>query len=320
MNKTQQRILSFLDDQKYVSGQDIANALGVSRAAVSKNIKGLKDNYHITILSNPKIGYLLDEKLDLIKFDELEKNFKNIKYFYSIESTSKYAVKNQASFSDSAIFISEYQTGGFGRFNRKWLSPFGKNIYCTLLETVNLDISKLNGLSLVVSISIAKVLNRLGLDAKLKWPNDLFINNKKIGGVIVNISAEINDKAKLFIGFGLNVNMQNNQGIKQDWTSIKLESNKHANRTNLLIEIIKTIKEDLSNFIKEGFTSFKEDYEKLNYLKDKEFSLVLADKKFNKCRYSDLSQTGEIIVENEEGCYSFSSGDISILDNSIKSK
>ena len=101
---------------------------------------------------------------------------------------------------------------------------------------VELDILKLNGLSLVVAMSIAKILKRLDLNAKLKWPNDIFINDKKIAGVIINISAEVNDRAKLFIGFGINVNMQHNQEIAKNWTSIKLESQKHANRTNLLIQ------------------------------------------------------------------------------------
>ena len=243
MNKTQIEILNSLDDKKYVSGQDIANNLGISRAAISKNIKALKDNYQIDIFSNSKIGYILDEKLDLIKLDEVKKVFKNVNYFYSIDSTSKYAIENQNSFQDNAVVISEHQTDGFGRFNRKWVSPFGKNIYCTLFEIANLDVSKLNGLSLAIAISIAKILNRLDLDAKLKWPNDIYINDKKIGGIIISISAEMNDRAKLFIGFGLNVNMQNNQEISKDWTSIKLESNRHANRTNLLIQIINVIKD-----------------------------------------------------------------------------
>ncbi|MED7818857.1 MULTISPECIES: biotin--[acetyl-CoA-carboxylase] ligase [unclassified Francisella] len=320
MNKTQIEILNSLDDKKYVSGQDIADNLGISRAAISKNIKSLKDNYQIDIFSNSKIGYLLDEKLDLINQDELEKDFKNVNYFYSIDSTSKYAIENQRNLKDNAIVITEHQTDGFGRFNRKWISPFGKNIYCTLVEIVDLDISKLNGLSLVIAISITKVLNRLNLDAKLKWPNDIYINDKKIGGVIINISAEINDRAKLFIGFGLNVNMRNNQDITKNWTSIKLESNRHANRTNLLIQIINTIREDLIIFTKEGFSSFKKNYENLNYLKDKEFTLILADKKFTNCKYKGLSGIGEIIIENNNGSYSFSSGDISILDSSINSK
>ncbi|BCD91130.1 bifunctional ligase/repressor BirA [Francisella halioticida] len=320
MNETQIEILNSLDDQKYVSGQDIADNLGISRAAISKNIKALRDNYQIRIFSNSKIGYLLDEKFDLIKLDELKKVFKNVNYFYSIDSTSKYAIENQNSFSSNAVFIAEHQTDGFGRFNRKWISPFGKNIYCTLLEIVDLDISKLNGLSLVIAISITKILNRLDLNVKLKWPNDIYIDDKKIGGVIINISAEINDQAKLFIGFGLNVNMQNNQDITKNWTSIKLESNRHANRTNLLIQIVKTIREDLDVFSKEGFSFFKEDYEKLNYLKNKEFTLILADKKFDNCKYKALSDIGEIIIENNNGSYSFSSGDISILDSSIKSK
>lgn len=320
MNKTQQQILTFLDDKKYVSGEDIAQKLGISRAAISKNIKALKDNYQIIVSSNSRVGYRLQEKLDLIKVDELAKVFNSINYFYSIDSTSKYAIENQTKYSENAIFISEFQTDGFGRFKRKWISPFGKNIYCTMLEIVELDISKLNGLSLVVGISIAKVLKNINLDAKLKWPNDIYVDDKKIAGIIINVSAEINGRAKLFIGFGINVNMQYNEQISKNWTSIKLQSQRHANRTNLTIQIIKAIKEDLAIFINKGFIHFKNEFESLNYLKNKVFSLALADKTYNNCSYVDLANNGEILIKNSEGDYSFSSGDISILDKSIKSK
>ena len=320
MNKTQIAILNFLDDKKYVSGQNIADSLGISRAAISKNIKALIDNYQIEILSNPKKGYIPSEKIDLLKLSELEKAFENVNYFYSIDSTSKYAIENQINFQGASIVVAEHQSNGYGRFNRKWVSPFGKNIYCTLIDTIDLDISRLNGLSLVITISIAKILNRLGLNAKLKWPNDIYINDKKIAGVIINVSAEMNGGARLFIGFGLNVNMCNNNDIPKEWTSIKLESNLHANRTNLLIQIINSIREDLNSFVVEGFSFFKKDYEALNYLKDKQFSLVVADKKFIDCKFKSLSNTGEIIVERDNSFYSFASGDISILDKSIKSK
>ena len=154
----------------------------------------------------------------------------------------------------------------------------------------------------------------------MKWLFSLiFIGNKKVGGVIINLSAEMNGKAKLFIGFGLNVNMQNNNSIDKNWTSIKLESKRHANRTKLLIEVIKSIKNDLDIFIKEGFKQFKKEYENLNYLANKKFTLILADKEYKNCKYLDLSEIGEIMVENNQGVHSFSSGDISILDSSIKS-
>ena len=320
MNKTQQQILTFLDDEKYVSGEDIAQKLGISRAAISKNIKALKENYQIIVSSNSRVGYRLQEKLDLIKVDELAKIFNNINYFYSIDSTSKYAIENQTKFSENAIFISEFQTDGFGRFKRKWISPFGKNIYCTMLEVVELDISKLNGLSIIVGISIARVLKNINLNAKLKWPNDIYVDDKKIAGVIINVSAEINGRAKIFIGFGINVNMQYNEEIFKDWTSIKLQSQRHANRTNLTIQIIKAIKEDLLVFIDKGFTHFKNDFESLNYLKNKEFSLLLSNKTYDNCSYVDLANNGEIIIKNSGGNYPFSSGDISILHKSINSK
>ncbi|MFV9931076.1 MAG: hypothetical protein AB8V10_04520 [Francisella endosymbiont of Hyalomma asiaticum] len=93
--------------------------------------------------------------------------------------------------------------------------------------------------------------------------------------MIINISAEVNDRAKLFIGFGINVNMQHNQEISKNWTSIKIESQKHANRTNLLIQLIIAIKKRFNYLTQEGFCYFEE-VEKFNYLKNKQFSLKVS--------------------------------------------
>ncbi|RUS69040.1 hypothetical protein EGW08_023197, partial [Elysia chlorotica] len=121
-------------------------------------------------------------------------------------STSLDAMLAQQKYSSDAIFLSEHQTDGYGRFDRQWHSPFGKNIYLTMLEVIDLDISKISGLSLSVAVSIAKVIEKMGLNPEIKWPNDIYINDKKVCGIIINAFAELNGKVKVFIGIGLNVN------------------------------------------------------------------------------------------------------------------
>ena len=320
MNKTQLEILNSLKSDEYISGAEIGEKLNISRAAISKNIKSLNNKYQLEILSSTKKGYLLQESLDLLDTDNIAIQFGNITYFHSIDSTSNYAIKHQNDFLKNTIILAEHQTKGYGRFNREWVSPFGKNIYCTIVEHAHFDISKFPGLSLVVAISITKVLQNLDFDVKLKWPNDIFIKNKKIAGVIVNISGEINSESTLYIAFGLNVNMQKNSDIKRDWTSLKRESLKHIDRTSLLIELIKAIKIDIELFYKKGFLFFKDEYEKLNYIKDKVFTIMVGNKNLKNCKYIGLSDIGEIIVEKDNQQFLFSSGDISVLESSIKSK
>ncbi|QLE79319.1 biotin--[acetyl-CoA-carboxylase] ligase [Francisella sp. Scap27] len=320
MNQTQLEILNFLKSDEYISGAEIGEKLNISRAAISKNIKLLNDKYQLEILSSTKKGYLLQEKLDLLDIDNIIEKYKNVIYFHSIDSTSNYAIKHQNSFLGNTIILAEHQTKGYGRFNREWVSPFGKNLYCTIVEYISFDISKFSGLSLIIAISIAKVLQDLDFDVKLKWPNDIYINDKKVAGVIINISGEINNESILHIAFGLNVNMQKNDNIKREWTSLKRESSKHIDRTVLLIKLIETIKKDIGLFYKKGFIFFKDEYEKLNYIKDKKFTIMVGNQKLENCKYVGLSDIGEIIVEKNNQQFLFSSGEISFLESSIKSK
>lgn len=320
MNKTQFKIFNYLKEIEYISGSEIGKELNISRAAVSKNIKILNDKYQLGILSSTNKGYSLQEKIDLLDISKIKEKFENIEYFYSIDSTSNHAIKHQREFVKNSIFLAEHQTNGYGRFNREWISPFGKNLYCTILEYVSVDISKLPGLSLVIPLSIVRVLKSLGFDTKLKWPNDIFINNKKVAGVIVNVSGEINDKTVLFIAFGLNVNMQDNTKIDKDWTSLKRESAKHIDRTTLLIDLITAIKDDMQIFYEKGFSFFRSQYEEVNYIKNKTFTITVGNNILENCLYTGLSDSGEIIVEKDNQQLLFSSGEISILANSIKSK
>jgi BirA family biotin operon repressor/biotin-[acetyl-CoA-carboxylase] ligase len=187
-----------------------------------------------------------------------------------------------------------------------------------MLEFANFDISKVSGLSLVISLSIAKVLQKMSLESQIKWPNDIFVNDKKIAGVIINATAEFNDRTKLFIGFGINVNMLDNATLGSSWTSIQKESGLYIDRTTLLIEIIKTIKSDIKIFYNKGLDAFIENYENINYLKNKKFELNIATKNYKNCRYIALSNNGEIILDIDDNQRTFSSGEISLSDSFIK--
>ena len=209
-------IIKLLSDDKYTSGEYIGSVLGISRAAVSKQIKKLKDSFGLKITSNTKTGYILQNKIDVLDIIQIKKSFGCVVYLDTVDSILLYSLSNYENYNSKTIFISEHQTSGYGRFNRSWSSPFGQNIYCTLLEYVSSDISHLSGLSLVTSLAISDVLDTYGIENSIKWPNDIMVDCKTISGVIINVVAEINGLTRVFIAFGINVNMTSNDALGSD--------------------------------------------------------------------------------------------------------
>ena len=303
-------IIKLLSDDKYTSGEYIGSILGISRAAVSKQIKKLKDSFGLKVISNTKTGYILEEKVDVIDIYNLNKSFDNIVYLDTVDSILSYSLSNYKTHGSKTIFISEYQTGGYGRFNRVWSSPFGQNIYCTLLEYVSSDISHLSGLSLVTSLAISDVLYTYGIDSSIKWPNDIMVDCKTISGVIINVVAEINGSTRIFIAFGINVNMTSNDSLGSDWTSMKLVGKTHMDRTKILTDVILKVREYMDDLQKHGFKYFRKRYLMKNLLSDCLFEVKVSNKHLTGCKFVDVSSHGEIILESNGDQYQFSTGDI----------
>lgn len=199
---------------EFLSGEELSKSLGLSRAAVWKNIKKLQ-SLGYKIISRQKSGYRLISKTNLMLPWEISDGLqtetigRKIYYFNTIDSTQNFALKLASKpHENGSIVISEQQTHGRGRQNRKWFSPRG-GIWLSVLLKPNFEISQASLFpmltSLALAISIEKVLK---LKPKLKWPNDLTLNNKKVAGVLVDASVESNQIDYLVIGVGINFKIQ----------------------------------------------------------------------------------------------------------------
>ncbi|MDE1826134.1 MAG: biotin--[acetyl-CoA-carboxylase] ligase [Thaumarchaeota archaeon] len=199
---------------EFLSGEELSKSLGLSRAAVWKNMKKLQSlGYKIT--SRQKLGYRLITKTNLMLPWEISDGLqaetigRKIYYFNTIDSTQNFALKLASKpHENGSIVISEQQTHGRGRQNRKWFSPRG-GIWLSVLLKPNFEISQASLFpmltSLALAISIEKVLK---LRPKLKWPNDLTLDNKKVAGVLVDAAIESNQIDYLVIGVGINFKIQ----------------------------------------------------------------------------------------------------------------
>ena len=206
------KIVTLLKSHKleYLSGQDLSESLRLSRAAVWKHIKKLQSlGYKID--SKPKLGYKLIKTTDLLLpweiSDGLETKFlgKRIYYFHTIDSTQNFAIELASKkIENGTLVISEKQTHGKGRLDRKWVSPSG-GIWLSLILHPEFEISASTLFPLVASLALSiSIETILKIKPKLKWPNDVTVNDKKVAGILVDASVESGKIDYLILGVGIN--------------------------------------------------------------------------------------------------------------------
>jgi len=217
-NSSLVKIATLLKSHKseYLSGQDISEPLMLSRAAVWKHVKKLQSlGYKID--SRPKLGYRLTKTTELLLpweiSDGLETNLlgKRIYYFDTINSTQNFAIELASRPQENGtIVIAEKQTQGRGRVGRKWTSPSG-GIWLSVILRPEFEISTSTLFPMMSSLALAIAIEKvLGSRPKLKWPNDLTVNNKKVAGILVDASVESGKTEYIIIGVGINfkINVQ----------------------------------------------------------------------------------------------------------------
>jgi len=241
-------VLSFLKshDTEYLSGQDLSDVLRISRVAVWKHIKKIKDlGYNIE--SKQKRGYRLVSNTELLLPWEIIQGLKTKKigrvayYFDSINSTQNQAMKMTSdSKNNGAIIIAQKQTGGKGRLGRRWISPKG-GIWLSVILYPEFDISVVTLFPIASALALSKALEKcFDINPELKWPNDITIKGKKVAGILVDASLESNKIENIVLGVGINFdvnikemekNLKNNPNFygvsslrkfKKDTTSVHL--------------------------------------------------------------------------------------------------
>lgn len=196
---------------QFISGEELSKRFGVSRAAIWKHIKSLREEGYDIESVNRK-GYRLAQKpIDLLTHQnisyELHTKFigKNIIHFDTIDSTNDYAKQIATKEKEGTVVISEEQTKGKGRLGRNWYSKLGEGIWMSIILKPNMIPYKAPFITLIAGASIAKSLNELGINTTIKWPNDVIINGKKICGILTELSAEIERINHIVLGIGINV-------------------------------------------------------------------------------------------------------------------
>lgn len=278
-------LLRILSDGDWHSGSDLARLLSVSRTMVWKRIKVI-ESHGIDIVSSKSEGYKIVGGLDLLDGQRIHgflleniAGFEELDFWVdsSVASTNDnvQSVLAVTSCPDRCVIrLAEHQTNGRGRRGRNWVSPFAKNIYLSIGYLESGGIAALDGLSLVIGVALVRALIKQGVSGVgLKWPNDLFVNGHKMGGILVELRGEVAADCDVVIGLGLNVHMQGGVVIDQPWASLAQYMGRRPERTRVASLLLVELLEALQEFKANGVKSFIEQWRKFDILKGKDVAL-----------------------------------------------
>lgn len=230
-------LLKLLQDGRFHSGEALGAELGVSRSAIWKQLQSLQDELGLVVHTVRGRGYRLQSPMILLDEAILQGAWP-CSVLSSVDSTNAEVLRRLAR-GDAPPFLvlAECQRAGRGRRGRDWVSPYGDNLYYSLVLSVNGGMRQLEGLSLVVGLALLRALQELGVQgAGLKWPNDVLVNGRKIAGILLELSGDPADLCHVVIGVGINVNMQpgHRVAIDQPWTSVRSELGELVDRNRLV--------------------------------------------------------------------------------------
>ncbi len=201
------------------------------------------------------------------------------------------------------VIVAESQNAGVGRRGRVWESPAGDNLYMTLLLRPKFETDKASMLTLVMAHSIAKVLQHFGFaDIKIKWPNDLILNQKKVCGILTEMALKGTEIDYVLIGVGMNVNQKMfPESLQETATSLLIESNRNVDKAYLLECILDMFDREYNTFLECKDLSFmKESYEDMLVNRKKEVRVLEPEHEFTGIALG-INEQGELIVQKEDG-------------------
>ena len=246
-------LLSYLASGSWVSGEAIASNLGVSRAAVWKQVQALRTKGY-QIESSTNKGYRLGINQDVLDQELIRKGLetdfvgKDLRYFREVRSTNETAREIAVNCGNGTVVLAEVQTKGRGRLSRSWHSPIG-GIWMSLVLKPEMPLAQAYRINMAVSVAIVRAMLRLyGIKAGIKWPNDLLVNDRKLCGILMEVRAETDRLEYAVVGLGINANVDVND-FPSDWnaTSLSKEIGRQVSRTELiqtlLMEIEKAYKQ-----------------------------------------------------------------------------
>ncbi len=320
------QVLSLLNNQHYVSGEALAQHFDVTRATIHNCIARI-ESLGITVQRVRGLGYRLTYPQDWLNSTEIKQQLpkhlaNRIVHFEclpEVDSTNRYAASlplpKTGKFS---VVLAEMQTAGKGRRGRVWVSPYAANIYLSLLWPIQRPMHEAGVLSPLLAISMLKALTELGMTGlSLKWPNDLYCNNKKLAGLLMECSGEVNGGYKMVVGMGVNVLMTQleNINIDQQWTDIVSQTPDWTHtRNDVAAELIHQAVTSLMAFEKNTYGNVANAWSRWDMMKNQKVQLRTSQS-IQTGIARGIDAQGCLLLETSKGLQVISAGDVSLRAN-----
>jgi len=305
------RILDLLyeSDALFLSGEELSRTLDISRSAVWKQIKSLRA-LGFTISAEASRGYKLVASPDRLHASSVSHLLKCLRIGKKIISLPETVSTNAVAFKmaeagaeEGSVVIAECQTGGKGRLGRKWASPAGVNLYCSIILRPPIQPVAAPQLTFLSVIAAARAIEQLTpLKPRIKWPNDILINGKKVAGLLNEMSAETDKVNFVILGIGVNLNMSAEQfpeDLRHPATSLYIETGEKVDRTVFTRVMLQELDSLYSTFLAEGYAQARSEWLLRSRLEGA--TVTVTD--------NNTVRTGKVIGINEYGALLLDSGE-----------
>ncbi|MNG88531.1 Bifunctional ligase/repressor BirA [compost metagenome] len=313
-SKVPLKIIALLADGSFHSGEHLGEYLGMSRAAINKHIQTIRE-WGLDVFTVPGKGYSLPGPIQLLDADSILRQLedKRVTVLPVVDSTNQYLLERITELQSGDACIAEYQQAGRGRRGRQWISPFGANLYLSMFWRLEQGPAAAMGLSLVIGIVMAEVLQRLGAEeVRVKWPNDLYLNDRKLAGILVELTGKTGDAAQLVMGAGINLAMResNANAINQGWINLQ-EAGISIDRNELAATLLNELRQSLQQFEIDGLVPFISRWRALDNFIDRPVKLLIGEQQiFGIAR--GIDQQGALLLEQNGAIKPFIGGEISL--------
>jgi BirA family transcriptional regulator, biotin operon repressor / biotin---[acetyl-CoA-carboxylase] ligase len=292
-----------------ISGARIAREIGVSRSTVWRWVEQLR-KLGVHVKGQRSTGYFLEKVSDIVTPELLRKRLKGnifgkrFFHFFKIDSTNRVAMElGYAGEPEGTLVLAEEQTAGRGRAGRSWHSERGTGLYFTLLLRPRLAPAQAPLLTMLAGLSAHAAIQGLtGLTPEIKWPNDLLLNGKKVGGILTEMHAEPSVVRFVIVGIGINVNQEKfPPELASIATSLRKESGKMNYRLELLVRLLTQFETDYNRFLREGPSFVVERFQRVsNFAKGRRVRVESGAESYVGTT-AGLSPEGLLLVAKENG-------------------
>ncbi len=314
LNSRQQALLNMLSDSNFHSGEQIGSVLGISRAAISQQIKSLRQ-LGIEVFSITGKGYRLSTPLQLLNPEILRRHLSGapVHTCAVIDSTNQYMMAQLDRWQKGECVLAEMQTAGRGRRGRQWHSPFGSQFIMSMYWRLDDGPGAAMGLSLAIGVAVVRALEAQGYHGlSLKWPNDIYMSRRKLAGILVEMSAAVGGLCHLVIGIGVNLNLSDEVIAQLDQPCAHLaEQPIMVDRNRLSAAVIHELRNSLALFERQGLSAFLTEWNRLDMFMQQPVKVLLGEQVIQGI-YCGIDTEGNMLLQDKDGVRKFVGGEISL--------